>query len=629
MSRSTVKESHVDVLIIGAGPSGVMGANALIQAGVNVCIVDKRPEGVIAGQADGLQPRTLEIMHSYDPTMTETLLRKGATLRKTTFYTPSATGGIEKTFTSSISISPNARWNFGLIYRQGAIEGLFRKAMAEKGLRVRHDTVPTAMELVQNSSDLRDPKAYVTKASALLRPTTSGGAQVTLKNLVSGEVEIVHAKFVLGSDGAHSWVRKTLGIDVEGDTTDAIWGVLDFVPDTDYPDFRMHSFAQSHDGTIMFIPREGDLLRLYIQQKADSDIIDPTTGRADKDRTSPEKILAQAQKILKPYRMEIKDGEVDWWTVYVIGQRVATKYSINERAFIAGDACHTHSPKAGQGMNAGMGDTHNLAWKMVYVLRGWSPLSILETCEFNGDRYQYESERRKFAQDLIEFDKWWSKLVSEKRSTGSNLEGVTPEQFIGAFKSVGGFVSGIGIRYAPSTLVNASHQASASNLIVGERVLPHVFIRVASAEPVHVHDMLPADTRFKILVFAGDLSDGDDRTRLQTLGEELKKAENFLGRYGRGDVGKWEVFDVVCFTSAKKDTINLFHIPEFFRPHWSKALLDDEDMQGQSAGGGYAKYGIDPHAGAIVVVRPDGYVGSVAPFDGVAFLNSYFAGFLL
>ncbi|PIL30436.1 hypothetical protein GSI_07623 [Ganoderma sinense ZZ0214-1] len=608
MSRPTVKESHVDVLIIGAGPSGVMGANALIQAGVNV------PEGVMAGQADGLQPRTLEIMHSYDPTMTETtmtetLLTKGATLRKTTFYTPSATGGIEKTFTSSISISPNARWNFGLIYRQGAIEGLFRKAMAEKGLRVKHDTVPTAMELVQNSSDLQDPKAYVSKASG-----------VTLKNLVSGEVEIVHAKFVLGSDGAHSWVRKTLGIDVEGDTTDAIWGVLDFVPDTDYPDFRMHTFAQSHDGTIMFIPREGDLLRLYIQQKADSDIIDPATGRADKDRTSPEKILAQTQKILKPYRMEIKDGEVDWWTVYVIGQRVATKYSINERAFIAGDACHTHSPKAGQGMNAGMGDTHNLAWKMVYVLRGWSPLSILET---------YESERRKFAQDLIEFDKRWSKLVSDKRSTGSNPEGVTPEQFIGAFKSVGGFVSGIGIRYAPSTLVNASHQVVAANLIVGERVLPQVFIRVASAEPVHIHDLLPAETRFKILVFAGDLSVHDDRTKLQTLANELNKAENFLRRYGRVEVGKWEVFDVISFTSAKQDTVNLFEIPEFFRPHWTKALLDDEEVQGQSGGGGYAKYGIDLHAGAIVVVRPDGYIGTMAPLDGVAFLNSYFAGFLL
>ncbi|KAI1782487.1 FAD binding domain-containing protein [Ganoderma leucocontextum] len=607
MSQSTVKESYVDVLIIGAGPSGVMGANALIQAGVNVCIVDKRSEGVIAGQADGCQSRTLEIMHSYDPTFTERLFRKGARLYKAAFYIPSPNGGIEKTSTSPVLNSPTARWNFAVIYRQGAIEDLFRQAMAEKGLKVKHDTVPTAMELVQNSAGLQDPNAYV--------------AKVTLKNLESGHVEIVNAKFVLGSDGAHSWVRKTLGISIEGDSTDAIWGALDFVPDTDYPDFRVNSFAQSHDGTVMFIPREGDLIRLYIQQDPDSDIIDPVTGRADKTRTSPERVLEQAQKILKPYKMEIKDGEVDWWTVYVVGQRVATKYSIHERAFIAGDACHTHSPKAGQGMNAGMCDTHNLSWKITYVLRGWAPLSILKT---------YESERRQFAQDLIEFDKWWSKLVADPRRAKSAQDGATEEQFFHAYQKAGGFVSGIGIRYAPSPIVNNAHQTVSANLIVGERVLPQVFIRVASAEPIHIHDMLPADTRFKVLVFAGDLSDHSDRAKLQTLGEELKKPENFLKRYGRGDgVGKWEVFDMICFTSAKKDEIDLFDIPEFFRPHWTKVFLDDEDMHGQSGSGGYVKYGIDEHAGAIVVVRPDGYVGTVAPLDHVAFLNSYFAMFLL
>ena len=70
--------------------------------------------------------------------------------------------------------------------------------------------------------------------------------------------------------------------------------------------------------------------------------------------------------------------------------------------------------------------------------------------------------------------------------------------------------------------------------------------------------MLPADTRFKILVFAGDLSDQSDLAKLVTLGEELNKEGNFLRRYGRGDVGKWEMFDMICFTSAKKDKINLF-----------------------------------------------------------------------
>ena len=160
---------------------------------------------------------------------------------------------------------------------------------------------------------------------------------------------------------------------------------------------------------------------------------------------------------------------------------------------------------------------------------------------------------------------------------------------LSAYEKVGGFASGIGIRYAPSSIVNNTHQNVSANVIVGERVPPHVFIRVANAEPIQIHDVLPADTRFKILVFAGDLSDQSDLAKLVTLGEELNKEGNFLRRYGRGDVGKWEMFDVICFTSAK-DKINLFgmytwllrkviivtlasgppDIPEFFRPHWSK-----------------------------------------------------------
>nr|VWO97643.1 Efflux pump FUB11 (Fusaric acid biosynthesis protein 11) [Ganoderma boninense] len=526
------------------------------------------------------------------------MFTRGEILYKTTFYNPSPGGGIEA--------YPGMQVNL----HQGGIEGVLLEAMAEKGSRVECSTVPTAIELSQLPEDVQNPTSYV--------------AKVTLKNLEREEddLEILHAKFVLGSDGAHSWVRKALGIAMEGDNTDSIWGVVDMVPDTDFPDFRTKSFIHSKDGTVIIIPREDDMIRLYIQQRPESDVIDPATGRADKSRTSPEKLMAQAQKILQPYRMEMKDGKVAWWTVYVVGQRVAVKYSIDERALIAGDACHTHSPKAGQGLNASMGDTHNLAWKVAYVLRGWSPLSLLKT---------YESERRTYAQELIDFDRTWSKLFSDKPRTETHQNGVTHEQFLGTFKTASGFTSGMAIRYKPSTIVNDTHQSVASNLVVGERMLPHIFIRAASSQPIEIHDMLPADTRFKILVFAGNMADVAERAKLEALGEDLKKPENFLQRYGRKESGKWQMFDLVCFSAAPKDAVGFFDFPEFFRWHWTKALLDDEDMHGRSGGGGYAKFGIDEHVGAIVVVRPDGYIGTIAPLEpeGIAFLNSYFAGFLL
>ena len=89
------------------------------------------------------------------------------------------------------------------------------------------------------------------------------------------------------------------------------------VPDTDFPDIRVNSIVHSTFGTLFTIPREHDQVRLYIQQGTDSDVIDPSTGRVDKNRTSPDKILAQARKILKPYRLDIKEGNIPWWTVYV------------------------------------------------------------------------------------------------------------------------------------------------------------------------------------------------------------------------------------------------------------------------------------------------------------------------
>lgn len=99
---------------------------------------------------------------------------------------------------------------------------------------------------------------------------------------------------------------------------DSIWGVIDFVPRTDFPDIRAMAYVHSHEGTLFVIPRERDLVRLYIQQSADAlrEFVDPDTRRVNKSRCSPEKLLEQGRKILHPYKVEIQDGRVDWWTIY-------------------------------------------------------------------------------------------------------------------------------------------------------------------------------------------------------------------------------------------------------------------------------------------------------------------------
>jgi phenol 2-monooxygenase len=601
-----VKESRVDVLIIGAGPSGLMCANALAGAGVDFRIIDNRPVGVAAGQADGIQPRTIEVLQSYG--LADSLLKDGAQMYLCAFYNPGPDGGIERTGRAPDVTAPSARYPFKITIDQGSIESLFVESLKSQGISVDRPMAPSSLEISQDPEELLDPSTYPVK--------------VVLDHILpsddTAEQEIVHAKFVLGADGAHSWVRKTLGFTMDGEQTDYIWGVIDFVPDTNFPDIRNRAAIHSLNGSCMIIPREGDKVRFYLQM-SDKDVMDPETGRIDKRKVTAENLINTARKTFYPYEVN-QPKEVDWCSIYIIGQRVASNFSKHERVFIAGDACHTHSPKAGQGMNASMNDTHNLGWKLAQVLRGRADISLLKT---------YELERRKYAQDLIDFDREFSALFSGKPRTSDNEEGVTHEQFLRAFQASGGFSSGIGVHYTPSAIVDTAHQGSAPNIIIGERMLPQIFVRAADARPVDIQDMLPADTRFKLLLFVGLLTP-EKLTSVRRLAEEMQLPTSFLQKYGYPTEGKAQsMFDIIPITAGQKDDVNFLDLPLVFRSHWSKVLIDDTDVTGRLGGGAYSRFGIDEKEITIVVVRPDGYVGTIAPSTALESLDKYFGSFLI
>ena len=145
------------------------------------------------------------------------------------------------------------------------------------------------------------------------------------------------------------------------------------------------------------------------------------------------------------------------------------------------------------------------------------------------------------------------------------------------------------MHYAPSPITANQHQACASKLIVGQRIVPHVFVCAADARPFNIQDLLPSDTRFKILIFAGNTADQAQMVRVQALAEQMGKPDGFLARFGKGEYLK--VFDILSISSAKKqvtnytgehwkgllstqsrsDPLNLCaDLPRLFRPHWSK-----------------------------------------------------------
>ncbi|KAF9024638.1 hypothetical protein BDZ89DRAFT_1102452 [Hymenopellis radicata] len=583
--------TFVDVLVVGAGPAGLMCAYSLAKAGVDVRVIDQRPSKVAAGQADGIQPRTIEVLQSHG--LADRLLAEGNQMHMTAFYNPSPDGGI--TFVDlvpDISIL-DARYPFEVTLHQGAIEAIFLDAMRPLGVEVERPAVPMKLQISTDEAELTDPGAYP--------------VQVTIQHLDAergSEPEVVRAKFVVGCDGTeHSSLPR---ITMDGEQTEYIWGVIDMVPDTDFPDIRHKAAVHSNQGSCMVIPREGDKVRLYIQLEG-SDVIDEDTGRVNKSKTGPRELLDVARKSFRPFTF--KDPEVfDWWTIYIIGQRVASRFSVHERVFIAGDACHTHSPKAGQGMNASINDAHNLAWKLAYVLRSWAGLDLLRT---------YESERRTYAQDLINFDKKFAKLFSDKPRSPTNTNGVSHEEFSTAFKTCSGFTSGIGIHYAESVLVNATHQDCAVHLTVGMRVPHLVILRAADSRPFHIHDVLPSDTRFKVLVFTGDTR---DPRQLDLLHDFAKELECMIS-------GKENAFDVLSIRATTKKAVRHNDIPLILRSHWSKAFIDDVDTTGTQGGRAYKTFGVSAH-GAVVVVRPDGYVGTVAPLDKADDLKRYFSAFM-
>ncbi|KAJ7768311.1 FAD binding domain-containing protein [Mycena metata] len=585
MPISLVRETEVDVLIIGAGPAGLMCANALASAGVCVRIVDERPSKVAAGQADGIQPRTIEVFQSYG--LAERLLREGNQMHGAAFYNPGKSGGIELTDRVADVTAPTARYPF----EASAIESIFLDSMRSKGVEVSRPVVPTLLEL--DNAKVGDPTAYA--------------ARVVLKHLDPLEggptTEVVHAKFVVGTDGAHSWVRKQFDIAMEGSQTDYVWGVVDMVPRTNFPDIRVKCVVHSETGTCMIIPREDDKVRLYIQLDG-QDAADARSGRIHKEKMDPGKLLEVANKSFCPYVFRTPE-KFDWWTIYIIGQRVASRYSVDERVFIAGDACHTHSPKAGQGMNASMNDSHNLAWKLVYVLRGWADLSLLKT---------YELERRKYAQDLIAFDVEWAEMFSGKPQTEINNAGVSHAVFLKMFQTFGGFTSGIGIHYAESPIVHPASQSCAKNAIVGERMPPSVLLRAADFRPVELQDLLPSDTRFKLLAFTGDADP-------EALEDVAAGVESIQQKYG-------PALDVISIISRKRPGFCFMDLPPALRPHWSRVLCDEKDLRGTQGGNAYTTLGIDPHEGAIVCVRPDGYVGMVAPLHETAAIFVYLSSFM-
>ncbi|KAF3921252.1 hypothetical protein ABW21_db0205835 [Orbilia brochopaga] len=641
--------SEVDVLIVGAGPAGLMLATWLSHLNIRARVIDKRSSKIMTGQADGFQCRTLEILDSFG---IDRVWKESNHMLEVCFWNPDEDGVIRRTGRTPDTPAGFSRFTECVLH-QGRMERFFLDHLKENGdtIRVERPILPSALEI--DTSKVEDATAY--PITVRLRhltddeATPSQGAGIPnglfRSNLTAddtedlieksansnraGTEELVHAKYLVGCDGAHSWVRKQLGFKMEGEHTEIIWGVLDVIPITDFPDIRVRCLIHSASaGSLMVIPRENRVARLYIQLKEVSE----GGGAVDRSKVTPEQILAAAQKIIAPYTLTYE--QCDWFTAYQIAQRVADRVDLAERVFLAGDAVHTHSPKAGQGQNVSLQDSYNLGWKIGLVVRGQATRSILKT---------YAAERQQIAKDLIAFDQKFSKLFSGRPAKDvSDETGISLEEFRKVFHQGAIFAAGLSVDYGPNVLVVKEDDGDvrcvpslASKVPIGMRLASHKVVNQSDSLPIELQRLLPSDGRFRLVVFAGDISKPAIRARYDMLGEYLSSQSGLISAYTPPTATRDSFIEVLTVHSAKRADVELQSLPEAFHPfdkargwdYW-KVYADDESYH-EGHGQVYENFGIDKDEGCTVVVRPDGYVATVVRVDDTQSLEAYFAEFMI
>ncbi|CAI4216501.1 unnamed protein product [Parascedosporium putredinis] len=559
--------SECQVCIVGAGPAGLMLATNLSRFGIKATVIDDRADQTPVGRADGLQPKTIETFRQMR--LADLLLQRGVRVYDISFWrsTPKnpSTDSAAKCITPIIDVLDP----YILLVHQGMVESLFIEDMRKRGVEVRRNTAFESYNVPEDKS----------------RPL-----QVNCRTNVTQDRRTIHTQYLIGCDGAHSKVRKSIpDARPVGMSQAAIWGVLDGELVTDFPDIWSKTLVNSKEhGSILII--------------------------------------------MAPYEIDWK--YLEWFGRYQIGQRVASRFCDNHlRAFLAGDASHTHSPKSAQGMNTSMHDSWNLAWKLNFSVRGLAKPCLMES---------YEQERRKIALDLVNFDYEHAYQIA-----GGDAVAIAE-----SFKTNVRFMSGIGAEYSENPINQPINQLWAMGDAKPGCLLPPAKVtRYIDSNPVDIQLDIPMLGQFRIYLLMWDVQQAGPF--LETFCQAIASRNSFISQLSAAASISYatqprlpapediyqrpERYTVVShlFTFA---LIKISDLPALLQDSRWTFYLDDipeQDTQGKLCTNKWLG-SLGPGEVAIVNVRPDGYVGSVGRWDtsmddsgeeAAKWLDAYYEGF--
>lgn len=607
----------VDVLVVGCGPAGlVLAAQLAAFPDIKTRIVERKSGPLMMGQADGISGRSIEIFQSFG--FADRVLKEAHFLEAITFWQHDADRPENIVRATKKVDGRNVFSEFPhVVLNQARVHHFLLDVMQKSPAQLVPDYCRCLLDMEVDDSVSDYP------VSVTLERTDPDH---------EGQKEVVAARYVVGCDGARSTVRQLLNLEMRGDSANKAWGVMDLLLVTDFPDIRNKSIIQSaNEGNLLIIPREGGhLVRFYVEMDKLNE-----SERVSSRKITVEQLISAAGRILHPYAIDVK--EVVWWSVYEIAQRLCDSFantspedadSGQPNVFVVGDACHTHSPKAGQGMNVSMHDSFNLGWKLASVIRGHSSPEILHT---------YAAERRAVAEELLAFDRELATMfsVQEESTSAENsneLEATKLEQYMVKHD---GYVSGTLTNYARSRIVaEPSHQALAKGFEVGRRFQSSPVVRLADARPIHLGHVLEADGRWRIIAF----STAEDPTGRSS---KIRRLSDFLQNAAESPVKKFKpagsdidavIELLVVFQQGYRD-IDIQELPAFLSPSkgvyglrdYNKLFCPDLDKGNDI----FNERGVDRGDGCIVVVRPDQHVANILPLGGFDELATFFDGFMI
>ena len=341
-------EKKSDILIVGAGPTGLVLALWLTRLGVRVRIIDKTSEPGTTSRALAVQARTLELYRQVG--LSDAVVNRGLKMTTINLWT----GGKQVAHVVfgdlGADLSP---FPYALIYPQDEHERLLITRLAEAGVEVERRTELVAFE------------------------ETAAGVRARLRG-ADGVTNACEAIYLAGCDGAHSVVREGLRIGFPGGTYNHLFYVADVDARGAVMNGELHGALDTTDFLIVFPLKDEGRARLIGTVRTDAEQRDDDLSWAD-----------VSQRVIRWMRIDVE--RVNWFSTYRVHHRVADQFR-KGRTFLLGDAAHIHSPVGGQGMNTGIGDAVNLSWKIADVVHGRAESSLLDS---------YEPERIAFARRLV------------------------------------------------------------------------------------------------------------------------------------------------------------------------------------------------------------------------------------